>query len=265
MSNTNDIPTSLRLPAQLPLDSKLWVVSKEDLKVLGEANQLAYTYYKGLRVFCANEREQYEWNEPQQGDTLLLTSSFVYPNGIISNGIDYSNKAYNFILVKNSDQNNVVKYIDIDLPDVAEHAPPSPGQIISYLNSIPLAQRVVIKETEIYRIGITIAAADFGSFTEIPRYNWYNDKYIAIYDIVGIGKGILPDLVEENISLSYYQEVVRPTDDNIVRTIFINEADLPFAYTVSDVINYILALPENERTIESTTSKVNILIDYPPS
>lgn len=95
----NDIPVGLRVPAQVPLDDKTHKINEAALQNLGIDNTLAYTYHKGLKVLCIEERTIYEWKEMEVGDVGLLPSNFVYPNGVIEYGIDYSNKAYNFVLV----------------------------------------------------------------------------------------------------------------------------------------------------------------------
>ena len=52
MSLTNDIPTKLRVPAQLALDAKSVVTTLSELQTLGTNNNLAYTYYKGMEVLA---------------------------------------------------------------------------------------------------------------------------------------------------------------------------------------------------------------------
>lgn len=96
----NDIPVGLRVPAQVPLDDKTYKINEAALQDLGVDNTLAYTYHKGLRVLCIEERTIYEWKEMEVGDVGLLPSDFVYPNGVVEYGVDYSNKAYNFVIVK---------------------------------------------------------------------------------------------------------------------------------------------------------------------
>lgn len=96
----NDIPEGLRVPSQLPLDAKLYRKTEADLSNLGVNNNLAYTYYKGMRVYCIEERTLWEWREPlSPTETKLLTNNFVYPNNLIVNDIVYSNKSYNFFKV----------------------------------------------------------------------------------------------------------------------------------------------------------------------
>lgn len=103
MSMHNDIPVGLRVPASLPLDAKLWVKSKVEIESLGPSNNLAYTYYKGMRIYCADEKEIYEWMPVEEGRlrglTPLLSSEFTYPLGYIVNGIDYSEIAYNLFKI----------------------------------------------------------------------------------------------------------------------------------------------------------------------
>lgn len=266
--NINDIPTPLRVPAQVPLDAKVYAVTREDLKDLGVNNYKAYTYYNGMKVLCASERETYEWKEVEPTDIKLLLTDFTYPTGVISGGIDYSNKTYNFALVYNFNENNIVRYIEIDLADIAEHLPPSSEQVITYLNGISPINRLSIDEHSIYKIGITYnAVGEIDDPIYIPRTLW-KSKYIAIFDLVDIGKGILPNLTENNVILSYYQEITKSivyNQNNIVKNIVINQFDLPPNYEIGDIIQYILALPPEQRTIEETTSKVNILVGYTPS
>ena len=99
MSAVNDIPTGLRVPAQVPLDAKLYVASEASLLNLGIANNLAFTYYEGMIIYCVAERRRYEWREGAVGEVGLLPTGFTYPNPLIVNGIDYSGKTFNFFIV----------------------------------------------------------------------------------------------------------------------------------------------------------------------
>ena len=94
----NNIPKGLKLTTQIPLDVKTYVADEATLAYLGTGDNLAYTYYDGLRVFCIAERTNYEWREVQAGEENegLVTLDFTYPAGLTAFGIDYSNKKYNF-------------------------------------------------------------------------------------------------------------------------------------------------------------------------
>lgn len=98
MSLTNNIPTKLRVPAQLALDAKSVVTTLSQLQTLGTNNNLAYTYYKGMTVICSENLKVYMWRPVNQGETGgTLPSNFTYPDNIVSeDGVDYSNTAYNF-------------------------------------------------------------------------------------------------------------------------------------------------------------------------
>lgn len=89
----------LRVQTQIPLNVKEYKESEASLKDLGFENNLAFTYEKGLVVYCILEGTRYEWREVQDSDVGLLDTHFIYPNNIITFGIDYSNKKYNFIQV----------------------------------------------------------------------------------------------------------------------------------------------------------------------
>jgi len=98
MSNFNNIPTGLLVPAQIPLDAKRVVLNNNILQNLGVNNNLAFTYEDGLIVFSVATRENWEWRQvkPFEYGIALLPTAFVYPNNHIVGGINYSLKAYNF-------------------------------------------------------------------------------------------------------------------------------------------------------------------------
>lgn len=101
MSNSiNDIPAGLRVPAQVPLDGKVYKLSEAELMDLGPNQNLAFTYYKGMIAYCAQQQTRYEWREPKYvGEVGLLPTNFVYPSNLTIFGVDYSQKIYNFFLM----------------------------------------------------------------------------------------------------------------------------------------------------------------------
>lgn len=90
----------LRTQTQIPLNVKEYKESEESLKDLGLNDNLAFVYEKGLVVYCILEGTRYEWKEMSVGEIGLLDTNFVYPDDIITFGIDYSNKEYNFVKVE---------------------------------------------------------------------------------------------------------------------------------------------------------------------
>lgn len=108
MSTVNNIPTGLLVPAQVPLDAKLYIADEASLMNLGIASNLAYTYYEGMIVYCVAEKRRYEWREGAVGEVGLLPTGFTYPSPLVVNGIDYSNRTFNFfIVVQNMNISNV--------------------------------------------------------------------------------------------------------------------------------------------------------------
>jgi hypothetical protein len=95
----NNILTGYKVSAQIPLDAKANVANEAVLRSLGLNNRLAYTYEKGLTIYCQEEGTRYEWREVTSNDEipgLLIGGNFTYPSNWIVAGVTYSNKVYNF-------------------------------------------------------------------------------------------------------------------------------------------------------------------------
>lgn len=138
----------LRTQTQIPLNVKEYIESEEVLKNLGPGNNLAFVYEKGLIVYCIQEGTRWEWKEVSDEEVGLLDENFIYPDNIITFGIDYSNKAYNFIKVENSnnlDQNNFVRQLLIYESDLPENY--HEQDIIDYILNLPEEERT-IKDTD---------------------------------------------------------------------------------------------------------------------
>lgn len=94
----NDITSGLRIPSQEPLDLKTYCLSQAILANLGVMNNLAFTYYEGMIVYCVAEKSKWLWREVEIGETGsgLRTTNFTYPAGLSNNGVNYSNRVFNF-------------------------------------------------------------------------------------------------------------------------------------------------------------------------
>lgn len=95
---TSDLSKSLRVAGQFGLNDKIYFPTLELMRDLGEDDNLAYTYYDGMKAFCLETRKEYEWKEKHQWIYYpgVLETDFVYQDGTVSEGIDYSNKLFNF-------------------------------------------------------------------------------------------------------------------------------------------------------------------------
>lgn len=117
----SNLTGGLRVQSQIPLDAKQYSPNETTLKNLGISNNLAFTYQQGLVVYCILEKTRWEWREVMQGEsnTGLLSNDFIYPDGIITFGINYSLKRFNFFpYVVNGTQG--VKGDDGDKGDAGE-------------------------------------------------------------------------------------------------------------------------------------------------
>ena len=94
--SANNIPAGLKVPTQTPLDAKLHVASQAVLSNLGSNNNLAYTYYEGMIVYCVAQKTRWEWREVGGTGTKLLVTDFTYPNNLVVDGVTYSNRIFNF-------------------------------------------------------------------------------------------------------------------------------------------------------------------------
>lgn len=125
MNNTNII-TSLNVNTQLPLDSKTYVYDFTDLLDLGLNQTKAFTYYIGMKVYCVSNESTYIWREYETPLEVggLIPNGFTYPNGILNDTYNYSNKKFNFFLIEENgsvvSDNNLIK---ISAESIPSHTP----------------------------------------------------------------------------------------------------------------------------------------------
>ena len=82
--------TSLNVNTQLPLDSKTYVYDFTDLLDLGLNQTKAFTYYIGMKVYCASNESTYIWREyttPLEAGALI-PNGYTYPPGILNDTFD---------------------------------------------------------------------------------------------------------------------------------------------------------------------------------
>jgi hypothetical protein len=158
MDNMNDSPVGIRVTSQVPSDGKTYFISLASLKDLGTNNNLAYTYYNGMPAYCVENGKTYRWREVVGVEVGLIPANFTYPTGLEVNGINYSNKIYNFFLdsAVAVNQNNFVRSIVINENDLPVGY--NEGHIVSYILALPAGQRT-IAETD-SKVNIIILAAN---------------------------------------------------------------------------------------------------------
>lgn len=160
MADYKNIPLGLRTQTQIPLDVKEYIQNESLLSNLGVNGQLAYTYTKGLVVYCIEESTRWEWTEVKPGleDTGLINQDFIYSDNHIAFGIDYSNKRYNFVKVVSAiDQNNFVRQLIIsenDLPVDYETQ-----DIVDYILALPNIDRTIAETDSKWNVIIYEAAS----------------------------------------------------------------------------------------------------------
>jgi len=93
-TNNKELSQGFQVGSQTPIDDRIVVATPADLQNLGTNNVFAYKYYEGLKVLVLSTLKEYIWKESATG---LLTTSFTYPVNIISAGINYSNRSFNWV------------------------------------------------------------------------------------------------------------------------------------------------------------------------
>jgi len=159
MDSNNNIPLGLKTQTQIPLDVKEYSINESTLSNLGQNNQLAYTYVKGLIVYCIEEGTRWEWKEVESGleNTGLISEDFTYPSGHIAFGINYSEKSFNFFLIPNSNsnvsQNNFVRLLKIP-ENLLSGVGSIKQQICDYILILPEEQRTILETDSKWNVQI---------------------------------------------------------------------------------------------------------------
>jgi len=96
MINKKVLSEGWHVGSQTPIDDRLVFADLAALQNMGVGNVNAYRYYEGMTVFVVAEGTSYRWLESATG---ALPLSITYPANIIVNGIDYSNRTFNFVPV----------------------------------------------------------------------------------------------------------------------------------------------------------------------
>jgi len=186
MSDINNILTGLKIPAQIPLDAKLYSASQSVLTNLGTDNNLAYTYYSGMIVYCVQEKTRWEWREVVGSEEGLLPSNFQYPTGLFVFGIDYSNKIYNFFEIIGNTipvvQDNFVRTLEIQSASLPN--PYTTIDICTYILSLPEEDRTILETDSKWNVVIKKLESIL---------------IIEIYEIINIGKGIINFISSSNL------------------------------------------------------------------
>lgn len=193
-SNFSDVAQSYRIGGQAPLDSKNLVNKLSDLKDLGTNNFKAFTYYRGMVIFCNETKTWYTWvdvfvpNMPK-----LLQNDFEYPSGSVYDSEDYSYKKFNFVnyFVYVSMINNVLQYFGnknigngVDVFSGIDTDEKNKFSRISETDSISItkdeAESILISVKQSWIEGLFKINGAKSSGTGIPIYDGIDNKEIKI-------------------------------------------------------------------------------------
>lgn len=115
MTKKEQIVDGLTVCSQNPLDSKRYKLTLGEVTDYGKEAVRAYTYYDGLQVYCNEDGKIYHWKEVgtlSEDKYRTVGEPFTYPENIHANGIDYSNRTFQFHLSLD-DKDDIDMMIDI--------------------------------------------------------------------------------------------------------------------------------------------------------
>ena len=109
MNPAINLTTGIFPTSQIPLDAKCYFKTLADMVDLGDGNFRPFYYYDSMLVLCVENKKQYIWRKRETvNEQGLIINGFTYPNGVQSNGIDYSNQEYNFYLFEQNQKPNQI-------------------------------------------------------------------------------------------------------------------------------------------------------------
>lgn len=181
MANT---PQSYKVLGQTPLDEKLIYPNLASLLNLIQGNPLfAFDFYKGMIVYIQQQEKFYVWETPfspyYEENEKLLPQNFVYPNGSVYNGIDYSGRAFNFIELPYNKENIGVWEFESDEKtvevEIYHDGTVNPFVVQDILDLWPNAERIAFISGTI--TGLKIYGQTLSLLQEFPVADWANLSY----------------------------------------------------------------------------------------
>jgi len=98
MANIN-LTTGIVTNGQFPVDGDTYFKSVSEI-TSKDINNEAFGYYERMLIKIVEDNSTWEWREVETAGEVggLFSSNYTYPNGLVSNGIDYSNREFNFFI-----------------------------------------------------------------------------------------------------------------------------------------------------------------------
>jgi len=107
------LTTGITNNGQYPVDGKVYFLTQDDVKNR-DINTYAFSYYERMIILFSDSTFQWQWREVLTGDIGgLLDSDYTYPSNINSNGIDYSNRTFNFFKIDYLKGIENISYTDV--------------------------------------------------------------------------------------------------------------------------------------------------------
>lgn len=101
MSTTVKLASSLATSGQYPLNKKTYFNTVQEMTE--NISVKALSYQEDMICQCVENHNEYIWRERVSSDNQqdgVLQNDFTYPTGAIANGITYTNRDFNFFVLK---------------------------------------------------------------------------------------------------------------------------------------------------------------------
>lgn len=122
-TNSKALSNGYSVRSQTPIDDRLIKANLTDLRDLTGNKQ--YTYYEGMLVYVVSEKKYYAWTESVAGE---IVGGYTYTTPIISGGITYSGRTFNFVESAITNQSFIINKTWTELKDLKDGGNLYPGQ-----------------------------------------------------------------------------------------------------------------------------------------
>lgn len=229
MANT---PQNYNALGQQPLDAKYIFTNKTAFDALVQNNPIAYAFnfYKGMIVYLQQEEKFYIWENPfskffEKAEKLLQTN-YIYPQGSVYNGLDYSGKTYNLLEFTYNKENIGLWTIGDDdktvIVEIYENSNVNAFNSAELLAIWPNTEKIAFVGGTL--TGIKLLGQPVQLFQEFIVDDWDNITYDIWNSVDGFNQDAKIRLIEsgENVDYSAYENQIIGNSFKEVRIIHDN-------------------------------------------
>jgi hypothetical protein len=189
--------------SQIPFDAKLYAKTLAELAELGTNSNKAFTYYEDMPVNCVENHTTYVWREELTvGETggILENGTYVYPAGVVANGISYGGRKFNFfpkiftnvevpLLSDKANKTNVLEKNNTTIytPTTSYH-PATYKFVVDLLNNLPNAVASITNTSNTITVtflsGVIVTLNNFAKLDVSQAYS--KQQVVSAYTLADV-------------------------------------------------------------------------------